>query len=120
MGLFEFSCPLFAKVFHRGEQVQRIVRSDMVVEALVFGQRGGDVPDGHFSLVEAPELGSGAVVGALDDAVEMLDGTLTLEDDRLYLPDSGITVNVKVKFAPGDNRRRMSFKFAPSKLKFET
>jgi len=41
----------------------------MVVEALVFGEGGRGVLDGHFALVEAPELGSGAVVGALDDAV---------------------------------------------------
>ncbi len=56
------------------------MRSDVVVEALVFGQRGGDVPDGHFSLAEAPELGSGAVVGALDDAVEL--GALGRQDGQ--------------------------------------
>ncbi len=69
MGLIVFGSPLLAKVFHRGEQVQRAVRPDMVVEALVFGEGGRGIPDGHLALVEAPELGSGAVVGALDNAV---------------------------------------------------
>jgi len=41
----------------------------MVVEALVFGEGGRGVLDGHLALAEAPELGSGAVVGALDNAV---------------------------------------------------
>jgi len=70
MGLIEFGCPLLAKVFHRGHQVQGAVGSDVVVEVLVFGQGGRGVLDGHFARVEAPELSSGAVVGALDDAVD--------------------------------------------------
>ncbi len=46
VGLAGFSCPLLAKVFHRGHQVQRAVGPDMVVEALVFGQCGRGVLGG--------------------------------------------------------------------------
>ncbi len=46
------------------------MRSDVVVEVLVLGERRGDFGDGEFAAESAPEFDTRSVVGAFDTAVE--------------------------------------------------
>lgn len=50
----------------------------------------------------------------------MLQGDLTLDGDTLRLSEGGVTVTVKVRYAPDDNKKRQSFKFTPAELEFES
>ena len=49
----------------------------------------------------------------------MLEGKLTLDGDTLRLPNAGVTVRVKVRYAPDDDKESESFKFTPSELEFD-
>ena len=49
----------------------------------------------------------------------MLEGKLTLEGDTLWLPNAGVTVKVKIRYAPGDDKESDSFRFTPSQLEFD-
>ena len=49
----------------------------------------------------------------------MLEGELVLEGDTLRLPNTGVTVKVKVRYAPEDDKKSDSFKFTPSQLEFD-
>ena len=59
------------KVLVGGSISERGVGPLIVVEELVVVESWGDGGDGEGSVVEAPELGSGGAVGALDAAVEL-------------------------------------------------
>ena len=49
----------------------------------------------------------------------MLRGDLSLDGDTLHLSDGGVTITVKVRYAPDDRKRRQSFKFTSIELEFE-
>ena len=57
--------------------------------------------------------------GFIDACDRMLQGDLTLDGDTLWLSGGGITVSVKVRLAPDDDKQSESFKFRPSQLEFK-
>ena len=59
------------KVLHGRHHVQGSMRSEVVVEVLVFGEGSAGCGDGEFAGVEVPELDAGAVVGSFDAAIEL-------------------------------------------------
>lgn len=50
---------------------------------------------------------------------KVLEGELTLDGDTLWMPNAGMTVKVKIRYAPGDDKESHSFRFTPSELEFD-